>query len=834
MKRTLALVLALVMAIGLMAFPVSADFTDDTEIKYAEAVDVMSAIGVINGFEDGSFDPDGYLTREQAAKVVAYLMLGAKDADALGAVSAPFDDVAANRWSAGYIAYCVNEGIINGRSETTFDPTGNVTGYEFAKLMLGCLGYSVSIEKYTGAQWNINVAKTALTIGLFDGNKGANYNVALTREEAALYAFNMLQADLVDYDNRGTVIELPGGGAISTGASKAEPVTTTSKSDTIKDDETDAGIYTVQFAERYFEDLVKNAGEPDDFQRPSTKWVYDKDTVGTYSDEPEYTYTVATKGSSIYSDLGKPSDADFSYVVDGKDYTEDTIKNLYTDFVITSGTTGEKKIGGNGTLIEVYDVTADGATTDTYRVVVINTYVGTITSWNEADEDKDEEESVDIATMTVDPTDVTGGAKIDYNFETTKFTEDDADDETVVLYTAAWDEDDATYYIKSVDAAESVTAAVTKTTGDSSFVAGGETYKYSAQKDGTIKYDEDADDAIIYLDNYGYAIYVDFEGNDSDDYAYVLDIAKDSGDIWDTEGTMYAKMILASGEIVIAEIDNEGEETNLEKAFETHVVTYDVDKDGVYTLTDANSKGATGGNINFKVTAGSSKITATSGAGSETFYANAKTIFIVAEYDDDEATKYDKWDVSVYTGIANVPSIDGAYRYRAHLDGNVADIVFIEAPDNAASSEDYVFVAYDADAKKDVISSSDGDYITVNAVVNGEITTLNIEYNSDAYKDYTKNIICEKISYTSDDFVKALTGTVDYTYTGASAKIEDGVIKVGNAYYSVGDDCDVFIVEDGDITAGAQSSVKNTDDQSDSVTVICDEDDIVSAIFIKR
>ena len=130
MKRTLALVLALVMAIGLMAFPVSADFKDDAEIKYTEAVDVMSAMGVINGFEDGSFDPDGYLTREPAAKVVAYLMLGAEEADALGAVSAPFDDVAANRWSAGYIAYCVNEGIINGRSETTFDPTGNVTGYE--------------------------------------------------------------------------------------------------------------------------------------------------------------------------------------------------------------------------------------------------------------------------------------------------------------------------------------------------------------------------------------------------------------------------------------------------------------------------------------------------------------------------------------------------------------------------------------------------------------------------------------------------------------------------------------------------------------------------------
>jgi minor extracellular protease Epr len=58
MKRTLALVLALVMAIGLVAFPASAsDFKDDKDVQYAEAVDVVSAAGIINGFEDVSFQP---------------------------------------------------------------------------------------------------------------------------------------------------------------------------------------------------------------------------------------------------------------------------------------------------------------------------------------------------------------------------------------------------------------------------------------------------------------------------------------------------------------------------------------------------------------------------------------------------------------------------------------------------------------------------------------------------------------------------------------------------------------------------------------------------------
>ena len=348
MKRTLALVLALVMAIGLMAFPVSADFTDDADIKYTEAVDVMSAIGVIDGFEDGSFDPDGYLTREQAAKVVAYLMLGAEDADALSASSAPFDDVAANRWSAGYIAYCVNEGIINGRSDTTFDPTGNVTGYEFAKLMLGCLGYDGAIEKYTGATWNINVAKTALTVGLFSGNRGANYNVPLTREEAALYAFNMIQADLVDYDNRGSEIDLGNGVTINTGASKAQPITSANEYSTIDDeladkDKEDNNLYVIQFAERYFEDLEKSTASPDAFGRPSVNWEYDNDDVGTYSDTADITYTTGTKGKDIYSDLNKPSASktEYNYFVDGEEFDKGDIGSIYKadgeGFAIDSG-----------------------------------------------------------------------------------------------------------------------------------------------------------------------------------------------------------------------------------------------------------------------------------------------------------------------------------------------------------------------------------------------------------------------------------------------------------------------------------------------------------------
>ena len=69
LKKILALVLALVMSLSLVTIANAADFTDNDDISYEEAADVMNAIGIIEGFEDGSFDPDGTLTREQAAQL---------------------------------------------------------------------------------------------------------------------------------------------------------------------------------------------------------------------------------------------------------------------------------------------------------------------------------------------------------------------------------------------------------------------------------------------------------------------------------------------------------------------------------------------------------------------------------------------------------------------------------------------------------------------------------------------------------------------------------------------------------------------------------------------
>ena len=200
MKKFLSLVLALAMTMSLVTVSAGAkDFTDDSKIEYKEAVDVVSALGIVEGYEDGAFNPQNTLTRGAAAKIICNLLLGTTTASALRADTAPYSDVPTTNTFAGYIAYCQKEGIISGYADGTFKPAATLTGYAFMKMLLGALGYDSSIEGYTGANWSIAVGKRALGIGLDDGNDNFVGVNAVTREEACLYAFNTLKATMVEY-----------------------------------------------------------------------------------------------------------------------------------------------------------------------------------------------------------------------------------------------------------------------------------------------------------------------------------------------------------------------------------------------------------------------------------------------------------------------------------------------------------------------------------------------------------------------------------------------------------------------------------------------------------
>ena len=225
MKKLLALVLALVMSMSLVTIS-NAAFKDADKITadHEEAVEVMSAIGVLVGDEKQNFNAKDNLTRAQAAKIISYLLLGNKTAEAL-AGSGKFTDVAKTSWFAGFVDYCASTGVVNGVGDGKFDPNGQLTGYQFAKMLLGALGYDATIQGFTGTDWQINVSKIANLVGLFEGLNIKGTDV-LTREQAAQMAFNTLKSPLVEYNNKGGNVTI-NGAVIGISASDYEYVTTT-------------------------------------------------------------------------------------------------------------------------------------------------------------------------------------------------------------------------------------------------------------------------------------------------------------------------------------------------------------------------------------------------------------------------------------------------------------------------------------------------------------------------------------------------------------------------------------------------------------------------------
>ena len=191
MKKLLALVLALVMSMSLVTIS-NAAYSDKADIDLKEAVDVLSAVGVFEG-SDGKFDPKANLTREQAAKLVAYLQLGQKSADALVGGN-KFTDVAANRWSAGYVDYCATTGVVAGVGNGQFNPTGSLTALQFGKMLLVCLGYDAKTENLTGSDWQINTSKLMTSAKLLKGLDSVKANDVITREQAAQMMLNAIKA----------------------------------------------------------------------------------------------------------------------------------------------------------------------------------------------------------------------------------------------------------------------------------------------------------------------------------------------------------------------------------------------------------------------------------------------------------------------------------------------------------------------------------------------------------------------------------------------------------------------------------------------------------------
>ena len=406
MKKFLSLVLALAMTLSLVTISAGAkDFTDSDELSgvvYEEAVNVMSEMEIIDGYADGDFRPQGTLTRGAAAKIIACMMLGKTTAEALGTQAAPFKDVPVGSTFAGYIAYCVEAGLIDGYADGTFRPSGTLTGFAFLKMLLTALGYDSSIEGYTGTNWTVNVASRATQIGLTDGNDEFVGTRAATREEACLYAVNTLKATLVEYENKGQEIVVSDGTVINVRPSAPTYVTSniagaaTSIDDTYDNTTHD---YTVEFAEKYQPDLELD-GTTDAFGRPAHTWTWKNDEIGTYVDYDKLVaeYTTKVTGRDLYDAAGQVRSGRVQglrlHLCGRRGPTAPCRTPPYfTENNMIRSNTEAVGDTGNGVLTQVFhDTRADEIT-----VAVINTYLAIAT--DDYDED-DEVLDVDVYAFT--------------------------------------------------------------------------------------------------------------------------------------------------------------------------------------------------------------------------------------------------------------------------------------------------------------------------------------------------------------------------------------------------------------------------------------------------
>nr|WP_325237804.1 S-layer homology domain-containing protein [uncultured Oscillibacter sp.] len=382
MKKFLSLVLVLVMTMSLVTISAGAteykDLTDKDEIQYEEAVAVLNRIGIITGYEDGSFRPETELTRGAAAKIIVSLMIGPEAAAALPNNQSPYPDVPAGHTFAGVISYCKTAEYISGYGDGTFKPANSLTGYAFAKMLLGALGYKSDVEGFTGTGWTMNVARLGNEADLFnriefDGAASVN------REEACQLALNTLKATMVEYTG-GVNINTASGDTMTVNPTRSYKISNQDYAKNISNRKaSDIGNavtnnhYTVEFGEEHFKDLRldnEHQGKLDDFGRPSNVWSFKKVTIGTFPIEPDFVYTtqvahnvpgttdaskVRALGLSGYETTGEVDGkkAVTKLTVNGCDDVDSNIGDV-TNVTAVNKIADIADLTDNGTLVEVY------------------------------------------------------------------------------------------------------------------------------------------------------------------------------------------------------------------------------------------------------------------------------------------------------------------------------------------------------------------------------------------------------------------------------------------------------------------------------------------------
>ena len=767
LKRTLCLLLAMVMVLSMGVVSASAAYVDEEDIANKEAVTVLSSLKVLEGYQD-TFRPNDGLTRAEGCTIITKL-LGQENFTG----KSNFADMNDAAWADSAVAYCKAAGIVHGVGSNKFAPNEPLTGNAFAKMLLCALGYQAEAEGITGSSWEAGVARLIQKIGLSKGLTAFNGTQAISREDAAQLAFNTLKATMVEYEN-GMNIE---NGDLNITVSGVRGNVAAIGKDYAGDD----ANTTCQFCEYYFRDLKLRATGEQAYGRPGYReWVLDDESIYTVSKDStlmeRYWDTVSTAtlykliGKDTYNEL-RSGTKTLTVYVDGVE--EDA---SCTSYFAKNGTEDAANTG-NGVLTEIYK-------DENGNLVIVQIHTYLAAAVEDYDRSRDELDveifghaDLDTLTLSADDFDVAGCKEGDYlvlNFD------------GGVLY--------------SVDEAEVIKGEVTGYTVGESVSVDGKKYGYSQTFDATAfpqtDFTIDAEIMLV-MDPFGNILGLETV-EAVQQYLYVVEVAQ-SGYL--SRSGFVAAAIFPDGtyrELSVKSIDGRKPTTDDFGWFTCKLTGSDT-----YSLTSPENA-VTAEGPDFEIVRSSVKFLYddTNDVYAENVRATAGTVFIVVDA---------QGEYRVYNGYNKLPSINS----------DNANSILVQAVNNDYGYTMFVCVFTGAAVVEegqpettDTVFISNEDYsvsVDRNGVTfysyegyfNGTFGTIQINGMLPGVGLYD-NIRLDESGYLDAAAIVPVTETGEsftvQTVTDAALTTSSNIMGIDGNYYVLAKDCAIHVIGDNGTT----------------------------------
>ena len=754
------------MMLSVMVVGAGAAFSDQSKIKNTEAVDMCTALNIIGGYPDGTFKPEGNITRAEVTKMICVALNGGKEPNVGTNATPTFSDVRTNpnsAWAEGYIESCYAQGIVSGVGGGKFAPAGNVTATQMAKMLLVALGYNADNEGFTGNAWATNVNVRASQKGLYEDLENIDVNAALTRDNAAQMIWNALNAYEVEYkttlitDSKGQLTSqitvqdkqvqgTKGFVKITLLEDKYESTTVTGTLSKIEWNDTDKEYkYTLANVDPDNADTTyQSASDFSDLFGMKVKVVYTKDKKSN----DIKVFGIVPKDSKVLA-KGIMDDIEYSDTkeikVDGTKYkTDEAVSSL-------------KAQAFNGAKVDLFNSKAINTTLKPYYTVNVI--------------DNDNDGKVDVVVylpVTVAKVTYAGSSSItagkSYKYADENIADGIKKDDYVVIVDKANTKDEK----YSITKAEMITGKIEAIKGTDVKVDG-TWYKTidGAQKD---KYSLNDEFTLAVVN--GFVCHAEeSDGVISNDKVILVtkaDAAKDEGI---DAGTQKVKALFSDGtekQITVAQVDSKDvqHKTTKNEAAENTLYTFTTKSNGEYKLKaiDTSKYDGTLNGVAL-VDDGKAYDNATKASATSTMrFADTATIFVVPANGD---------DAKVITGKAlgtwkSISSIDTtkSVLYGKKDGGIVYANVGVVVMNNCAAAPSSGDVQYGFVTADSAVVKEGDDYYVSMTIWNG---TSEVTVKADSYYEYNGSAFTAKTDVDEDTNVKNYTSN-GTSYTVAFAK----------------------------------------------------------------